>query len=146
MFSFSVNWNRNHDQGHGRHCIEAAYSPVCRNIAMILPVGEQFLLRAGHIGATVSVLGLAGFGRGGETTPGNAGARRSAEFNHGHWDRLEGNAPFLEGFGPKPPGASCYPMARVAERGRDPTMGSAMDPTVRRFPFPAPAARHPGCR
>ena len=36
-------------------------------------------------------------------------ARRFAEINYGPWDRLEGNAPFLGGFGPKPPGASFYP-------------------------------------
>ena len=73
-------------------------------------------------------------------------ARRFAGINYGPWDRLDADTPFLEGFGPKPPGTSCYPMARVAERGRDPTMGPAMDTAVRRFLFPAPGARRPGCR
>ena len=40
--------------------------------------------------------------------------RRFAEINYGPWDRLGGNAPFVEGVGPKPPGAMFYPadMAR----------------------------------
>jgi hypothetical protein len=36
-------------------------------------------------------------------------ARRFAEINYGPWDRLEGNAPFIEGVGPKPKGANFYP-------------------------------------
>lgn len=36
-------------------------------------------------------------------------ARRYVEINYGPWDRLEGNAPFLDGFPPKPPGANFYP-------------------------------------
>ena len=35
--------------------------------------------------------------------------RRFAEINYGPWDRLGGNAPFLEGVGPKPDGATFYP-------------------------------------
>jgi len=35
--------------------------------------------------------------------------RRFAEINVGPWDRLNGNAPFLPGVGPKPPGAGFYP-------------------------------------
>lgn len=35
--------------------------------------------------------------------------RRFAEINYGPWDRLEGNEPFLPGFGPKPAGARFYP-------------------------------------
>ena len=35
--------------------------------------------------------------------------RRFAEINYGPWDRLDGNAPFVEGLGPKPPGAAFYP-------------------------------------
>ena len=31
--------------------------------------------------------------------------RRFAEMNYGPWDRLDGNRPFVEKFGPKPPGA-----------------------------------------
>ncbi len=31
------------------------------------------------------------------------------ELNFGPWDRLDGNRPFLEGFGPKPEGARYYP-------------------------------------
>ena len=38
------------------------------------------------------------------------GAERSfAEINYGPWDRLANNRPFIEGFGPKPPGANFYP-------------------------------------
>src|SRR5690606_36510321 len=34
---------------------------------------------------------------------------RFAEINYGPWDRLEENAPFLEGVGPKPEGSNFYP-------------------------------------
>jgi hypothetical protein len=36
--------------------------------------------------------------------------RRFAEINYGPWDRLAGNAPFVPGVGPKPPGAGFYPL------------------------------------
>ena len=36
-------------------------------------------------------------------------ARRYVAINAGPWDRLDGNAPFLPGIGPKPPGAGFYP-------------------------------------
>ena len=36
-------------------------------------------------------------------------ARRYARINAGPWDRLDGNAPFLPGVGPKPAGANLYP-------------------------------------
>lgn len=42
-------------------------------------------------------------------------ARRFAEINYGPWDRLEGNRPFLEEFGPKPPGANFYPADMTKE-------------------------------
>jgi hypothetical protein len=35
--------------------------------------------------------------------------RRYAEINYGPWDRLDNNAPFVEGVGPKPPGSGFYP-------------------------------------
>ncbi|MDZ7756888.1 dipeptidyl-peptidase 3 family protein [Rhodohalobacter sp.] len=35
--------------------------------------------------------------------------RRFAEINYGPWDRLNGNEPFVDGFGPKPLGANFYP-------------------------------------
>lgn len=35
--------------------------------------------------------------------------RRFAELNYGPWDRLADDAPFVPGFGPKPPGANFYP-------------------------------------
>jgi hypothetical protein len=35
--------------------------------------------------------------------------RRYVEINYGPWDRLDGNAPFVPGVGPRPPGASFYP-------------------------------------
>ncbi len=43
---------------------------------------------------------------GGITDPAH---RRYAEINYGPWDRLDGDKPFLEGFGPKPLGANLYP-------------------------------------
>ena len=36
--------------------------------------------------------------------------RRFAEINYGPWDRLEDNAPFVPGVGPKPDGANFYPQ------------------------------------
>jgi len=36
--------------------------------------------------------------------------RRLVELNYGPWDRLDDNAPFVPGFGPKPPGAGYYPV------------------------------------
>lgn len=35
--------------------------------------------------------------------------KRYVEINYGPWDRLDGNKPFVEGVGPKPPGANFYP-------------------------------------
>jgi hypothetical protein len=37
------------------------------------------------------------------------GTRRYAEINYGPWDRLDNNAPFVEGVGAKPKGAGFYP-------------------------------------
>jgi Peptidase family M49 len=37
------------------------------------------------------------------------GTRRYAEINYGPWDRLDNNAPFIAGVGPKPKGAGFYP-------------------------------------
>jgi hypothetical protein len=37
------------------------------------------------------------------------GTRRYAEINYGPWDRLDNNAPFIEGVGPKPAGSGFYP-------------------------------------
>jgi len=39
----------------------------------------------------------------------NPTVRRFAEINYGPWDRLGGNRPFVEGYGPKPLGANYYP-------------------------------------
>ncbi|GJM24361.1 MAG: hypothetical protein DHS20C16_07760 [Phycisphaerae bacterium] len=41
--------------------------------------------------------------------------QRHATINYGPWDRLEGNAPFVEGVGPKPLGASFYPADMTRE-------------------------------
>lgn len=43
------------------------------------------------------------------------GLRRFVEINYGPWDRLDGNRPFLEGVGPKPPGANFYPPDMTRE-------------------------------
>ncbi len=45
----------------------------------------------------------------------SAAARRFIEINYGPWDRLAGNEPFLEGVGPKPPGANFYPSDMTKE-------------------------------
>ena len=39
----------------------------------------------------------------------DAATRRFAEINYGPWDRLDGDAPFVDGAGPRPPGARFYP-------------------------------------
>ena len=36
--------------------------------------------------------------------------RRFAEINYGPWDRLDGDKPFIDGVGPRPPGARFYPV------------------------------------
>lgn len=41
--------------------------------------------------------------------------KRYAEYNYGPWDRLQGNAPFIEGFGEKPLGANFYPHDMTRE-------------------------------
>jgi hypothetical protein len=41
--------------------------------------------------------------------------RRYAEINYGPWDRLAGDAPFVAGAGPKPPGANFYPEDMTKE-------------------------------
>jgi hypothetical protein len=40
---------------------------------------------------------------------GDEATRRFAELNYGPWDRLDADRPFVEGVGPKPPGARFYP-------------------------------------
>ncbi len=40
---------------------------------------------------------------------------RFVDLNFGPWDRLDGNRPFLAGFGPKPPGARFYPEDMTRE-------------------------------
>src|SRR5512145_431620 len=41
--------------------------------------------------------------------------QRFADLNYGPWDRLAGNAPFVAGVGPKPPGARFYPSDMTRE-------------------------------
>ncbi len=41
--------------------------------------------------------------------------RRFADINYGPWDRLDGDLPFLPGYGPKPPGANFYPPDMTPE-------------------------------
>ncbi|HLL83419.1 MAG TPA: hypothetical protein VK420_12230, partial [Longimicrobium sp.] len=43
------------------------------------------------------------------------GTRRFAEINYGPWDRLQGDAPFVAGVGPKPQGARFYPSDMTKE-------------------------------
>lgn len=53
--------------------------------------------------------------------------RRYAEINYGPWDRLDDNAPFVPGVGPKPPGANFYP----AEASREALEAAAeSDPAI----------------
>ena len=41
--------------------------------------------------------------------------RRFAEINYGPWDRLDGDSPFIDGVGAKPPGANFYPPDMTRE-------------------------------
>ena len=41
--------------------------------------------------------------------------RRFAAINYGPWDRLDDEKPFIEGVGPKPPGANFYPVDMTKE-------------------------------
>jgi hypothetical protein len=41
--------------------------------------------------------------------------RQFAHINYGPWDRLDGNRPFVPGYGPKPPGANFYPPDMTRE-------------------------------
>jgi peptidase M49-like protein len=45
----------------------------------------------------------------------DSATRRYAEINYGPWDRLDNNAPFVNGVGPKPPGAAFYPRDMTKE-------------------------------
>ncbi|HEX9731070.1 MAG TPA: Zn-dependent hydrolase [Thermoanaerobaculia bacterium] len=53
--------------------------------------------------------------------------RRFAEINYGPWDRLDGNAPFVAGVGPKPAGANFYPVDATREEVE---AAAAADPDV----------------
>jgi hypothetical protein len=57
--------------------------------------------------------------------------RSFAEINYGPWDRLDDNAPFIEGVGPKPDGAAFYPADMTKEEfeaalAADPIRGQAL--------------------
>ncbi|MFW5972626.1 MAG: dipeptidyl-peptidase 3 family protein [Bacteroidota bacterium] len=54
--------------------------------------------------------------------------RRFAEINYGPWDRLDGNSPFIEGYGPKPRGANFYPSDMTEEEFET---AAATDPAFR---------------
>ncbi len=45
----------------------------------------------------------------------DARTKRFAKINYGPWDRLNDNQPFVEGVGPKPPGAAFYPQDMTRE-------------------------------
>jgi hypothetical protein len=46
---------------------------------------------------------------------GDSLTRRFAEINYGPWERLNGNKPFIEGYGEKPAGANFYPPDMTKE-------------------------------
>jgi len=51
--------------------------------------------------------------------------RRYAEINYGPWDRLNNNAPFIDGVGPKPPGSGFYPRDMTKEEFESAAQSSA---------------------
>ena len=46
---------------------------------------------------------------------GDADTRRLVELNYGPWDRLNGDTPFIDGVGPRPPGLNFYPAGMTKE-------------------------------
>lgn len=64
--------------------------------------------------------------------------QRLVEINYGPWDRLDDNEPFLDGVGPRPPGANFYPANVPAEEVKEAAQSdeSITDPhtVVRRLP------------
>ena len=64
--------------------------------------------------------------------------RRYAALNYGPWDRLRGGAPFVDGAGPRPPGANFYPSGLSADAlrraARSDDAVDAPDTMVRRLP------------
>jgi hypothetical protein len=63
-------------------------------------------------------------------------ARRFAEINYGPWDRLAADRPFIDGYGPRPPGARFYPedMTREEFEGADFPGKTGLYSIVRRGP------------
>ena len=61
--------------------------------------------------AMTDVFWLEAYGDGDEflSSLANPAERAYGIINFGPWDRIDGNAPWLPGFGPKPPGAGFYP-------------------------------------
>jgi hypothetical protein len=57
----------------------------------------------------------------------NEEQRRFAAINYGPWDRLNGDKPWLEGMGPRPPGANLYPPDLTREEFE---AACAADPVV----------------
>jgi hypothetical protein len=45
----------------------------------------------------------------------NEDARKYVKINYGPWERLQGNEPFIDGYGPKPLGANYYPLDMTKE-------------------------------
>ena len=64
--------------------------------------------------------------------------RRYAALSYGPWDRLRGGAPFVDGAGPRPPGANFYPSGLSADAlrrtARTTDALDAPDTMVRRLP------------
>ena len=63
--------------------------------------------------------------------PKAAAARDFFAVNFGPWDRLDGNAPFVQGVGPKPEGAGFYPRDMTKEEfeaaaAKSPTLGKVL--------------------
>ncbi len=56
--------------------------------------------------------------------------REFMEINYGPWDRLNGNAPFMEGVGPKPLGSNFYPVDFDPKRLGKSEAEALMDPYV----------------
>lgn len=57
----------------------------------------------------------------------DSSTRRLVQINYGPWDRLDGNAPFIPGVGPKPEGANFYPRGMTKAEFDSAATGPAGD-------------------
>ena len=75
----------------------------------------RLLLQAGEIMDDLFWKQVYGDGEGLMSTIDDPAIRRFVEINYGPWDTLDDHAPFVDGVGPRPPGARFYPADMTKE-------------------------------